>query len=203
MSNSSEGNGDGARLMNDSTMPPPKFSSSKKPAVNPRLQKGVAKGFALHDWKRLLTTAKDLAQRQGAPIRRDITIEEVKQHNKVHDGWMILRGKVYNIGPYLHYHPGGVNIMKGILGKDGTQLFDKYHRWVNIEGLIGPLLLGVLQVPMREEERMSYSDHILPPPKESGLSAPRVFPKVTAKGSLLLPRPDDDDEEEEQILPMG
>jgi cytochrome b involved in lipid metabolism len=202
MSNSSEGSG-GGRLMNDSTMPPPKLSSSssssKKPAVNPRLQKGVAKGFGLHDWKRLLMTAKDLAQRKGAPIRRDITIDEVKLHNKVYDGWMILRGKVYNIGPYLHYHPGGVNIMKGVLGKDGTKLFDKYHRWVNIEGLIAPLLLGVLVVPIREEERMSYSDHILPP-KESGLSVPRIFPKLAAGGTLFLPRPDDD-EEEEQILP--
>lgn len=209
------------RIMNDSTMPPPKqrqsntmtgaatvsSSSSATRKVNPRAQKGVAKGFGLYDWKLLLRKANDLAQNKGV-IRRDITIEEVKQHNKVHDGWMVLRGKVYNIGPYLHYHPGGLAIMKPFLGRDATQIFDRYHRWVNIEGLVGPLFLGVLQAPMREEDaRKQYSDQIIPT-KESALNAPRVTPKAAANGSLLLPRPDDaanggadEDEEEPSLLP--
>ena len=37
----------------------------------------------------------------------------------------LFPGKVYNITPYLEYHPGGIpEIMKGA-GKDGTQLFDE------------------------------------------------------------------------------
>jgi cytochrome b involved in lipid metabolism len=209
--------GSDRRIMNDSTMPPPKVSTtSAKTGLktttpdtknnNPRAKKAVAKGFGLYDWKLLLRKANDLAQRKGAPIRRDITLEEVREHNKVHDGWMILRGKVYNIGPYLHYHPGGMAILKAVLGKDGTQLFDKYHRWVNIEGLIGPLLLGTVQAPVREEEaRKIYSDTIIPT-KESALNAPRVVAKAAANGSLLLPRPDDnyeeeDDPDEDTLLP--
>jgi cytochrome b involved in lipid metabolism len=36
-----------------------------------------------------------------------------------------LVGKVYNITPYLDFHPGGVpELMRGA-GKDGTQLFDE------------------------------------------------------------------------------
>jgi cytochrome b involved in lipid metabolism len=36
-------------------------------------------------------------------------------------------GKVYNITPYLEYHPGGIpEIMKGA-GKDGTSLFDEVY----------------------------------------------------------------------------
>lgn len=34
--------------------------------------------------------------------------------------------------------------MKSVLGKDATILFHKYHTWVNIDTLIGPLLLGTL-----------------------------------------------------------
>lgn len=45
--------------------------------------------------------------------------------------------QVYNITPYLHYHPGTVaEIMKGA-GKDCTSLFHKYHPWVNFDSLVG------------------------------------------------------------------
>ena len=124
------------------------------PRPNPRQEhrqrahggkQGVRQGFGLHDWMNLTRRAKDLAQRKGAPIRRDMSVEEVKAHNKPHDGWMILRGKVYNITPYLAYHPGGSEILERCLGKDASKLFDRYHQWVNIDGLIGTLLIGTLK----------------------------------------------------------
>jgi len=77
---------------------------------------------------------------------RSIPLSEIQLHNEPYDGWMILRGKVYNIAPYLAYLPGGSEIMHGCLGRDGTVLFDRYHSWVNLEGLIGPLLLGYVQI---------------------------------------------------------
>mmetsp|Transcript_3157 Transcript_3157/g.6977 ORF Transcript_3157/g.6977 Transcript_3157/m.6977 type:complete len:218 (+) Transcript_3157:265-918(+) len=126
--------------MNDTTLPIP----SKKPNPRRRTEKGLRPGFGLHDWMTLLRHAKDLAQRKGAPIRRDISLAEVKTHNKPYDGWMVLRGKVYNITPYLAYHPGGGAILEKCVGRDATALFDRYHSWVNIDGLVGPLLLGYL-----------------------------------------------------------
>ncbi|CAM9868574.1 unnamed protein product [Ectocarpus sp. 6 AP-2014] len=75
---------------------------------------------------------------------RGITKAEVRQHNTQHDCWSIFRGKVYNLTPFLHYHPGGIpEIMKGA-GRDCTALFDKYHRWVNFDSLVGNLYLGPL-----------------------------------------------------------
>ena len=115
-----------ARPMNDTTMP--RARSSRK-------QERLKKGFGLSDWVRLTKSAKDLAQRGGGGLRR-ISREEVAQHDSIHDAWMILKGKVYNIGPYLHYHPGGITILKSVLGKDATELFDKYHPWVNIDGYV-------------------------------------------------------------------
>ena len=114
--------------MNDTTLPIKKQPKTTKP----RQKVILRKGFALHDWKRLLLSTSDLAQRKGQPLR-SITPSEIAIHDKLHDGWISLHGKVYNIGPYLHYHPGGVDIMKGCLGGDASVLFDKYHRWVNIE----------------------------------------------------------------------
>ena len=106
----------------------------------------IKKGFGLHDWMVLLRSAKDIAQRKGHPLRSDITMAEVQTHNKVYDAWIILSNKVYNITPYLPYHPGGESIMQSVLGKDATILFHKYHTWVNIDNLIGPLYLGTLML---------------------------------------------------------
>lgn len=32
---------------------------------------------------------------------------EVASHNSFNDCWIILRGKVYNVTPYIQAHPGG------------------------------------------------------------------------------------------------
>lgn len=129
--------------MNDTTLPKKRRNKATT---------GLRPGFGLHDWMNLLRHAKDLAQRRGAPIRKSIPLSEISQHNQPHDGWMILRGKVYNISPYLAYHPGGQEILNGCLGGDATKLFDRYHSWVNLDGLIGPLLLGYVQIEKRREE---------------------------------------------------
>jgi cytochrome-b5 reductase len=110
---------------------------------------------------RLVRSSTDLAQRKGEAYRKDITWEEIRKHNQPHDGWMVLRGVVYNIGPYLPYHPGGVEIFSKakLLGADGTKAFDKYHPWVSIEGLIETLAIGsVAFIPDIEDVRESDED---------------------------------------------
>lgn len=140
-------------------------------------------------------------------FRRDITLEEVKQHRLQDDAWTVLRGKVsplkclssshfeclsqcsaedwdsplfssylhswfcnvligkyqvtvllhavcqvYNITPYIKFHPGGVvYIMKGA-GRDATLLFNKYHAWVNADMLLENCLLGYLASPQTAAE---------------------------------------------------
>ena len=123
------------RKMNDSTLPPASRTMPPPPpkATGPRSQVGLRKGFGLSDWNRLLKSSNDLAQRKGRELRK-IKWDEIRQHNSVFDGWMVLKGKVYYISPYLAYHPGGENILKKILGKDGTALYERYHRWVNEDG---------------------------------------------------------------------
>lgn len=43
----------------------------------------------------------------GLGLRRDIPMEEVRQHASKDDCWMVLSGRVYNITPYMAFHPGG------------------------------------------------------------------------------------------------
>lgn len=49
----------------------------------------------------------------------------LKQHNKRDDAWSAFNGKVYNITPYLPYHPGGEKELLRVAGRDGTKLFCK------------------------------------------------------------------------------
>lgn len=47
------------------------------------------------------------------------------QHNTPQDAWSVFNGKVYNITPYLKYHPGGVDELMRVAGRDGTKLFSR------------------------------------------------------------------------------
>lgn len=208
--------------MNDTTLP---ISKKSNPRSN-RPKSKVRKGFGLHDWMNLIRHAKDLAQRRGAPIRRDITPQEVKLHNKPYDGWMILRGKVYNVTPYMAYHPGGDKILVPCLGKDATVLFDKYHSWVNLDGLIGALLLGYVKVEaMRalteeeeeEEERLSSdntmngnNDIVMPAASMTtttnldslGFAMPKPRPPRGKPIASLLPMVNMEDESEDDAMQL-
>eukprot|EP00588_Corethron_pennatum_P011060 CAMPEP_0194273542 /NCGR_PEP_ID=MMETSP0169-20130528/6862_1 /TAXON_ID=218684 /ORGANISM="Corethron pennatum, Strain L29A3" /LENGTH=277 /DNA_ID=CAMNT_0039016527 /DNA_START=86 /DNA_END=919 /DNA_ORIENTATION=+ len=146
---------DSTRRMNDSTMPPSRIRPSARMlpvalqsswlgAAPPRKKVGVTRGFGLADWNLLKRKSRDLSQRCGRDAKNDVTTAELWSHRTMHDGWIALRGRVYNITPYLHYHPGGVKIFKGLLGTDCTDQFDRYHPWVNIDGLVANLYIANL-----------------------------------------------------------
>lgn len=55
-----------------------------------------------------------------------ITREELARHKKKDDCWSAFGGKVYNITPYLKFHPGGVSELMRVAGKDGQSLSVAY-----------------------------------------------------------------------------
>lgn len=50
---------------------------------------------------------------------------------------------MYNITPYISFHPGGKVLLQGA-GKDSTELFNKYHAWVNGDMMLQSCLIGQL-----------------------------------------------------------
>jgi cytochrome-b5 reductase len=111
----------------------PAESSIKRPGKVP-----FEKGFSQMDW---IT----LCRRKGRTARpRDVTMAEVSQHSTESDGWTVIDGKVYELSPYMKYHPGGAEILRVALGKDCTKLFRKFHAWVNYEMLLEKFLVGRL-----------------------------------------------------------
>ncbi|XP_059649132.1 cytochrome b5 domain-containing protein RLF isoform X1 [Cornus florida] len=115
---------------------------AKKPA--PRKKVPFEKGYSQMDWLKLTRTHPDLAGLKGQSNKRLISLAEVKQHQTEDSMWTVLKGRVYNIAPYMRFHPGGVDLLMKAVGKDCTSLFNKYHAWVNAEFLLEKCLVGTL-----------------------------------------------------------
>ena len=52
------------------------------------------------------------------------TLEEVKSHNIITDGWIIINNYVYDITPLLNHHNPSII---SVLGKDATDTFKLFH----------------------------------------------------------------------------
>jgi cytochrome b involved in lipid metabolism len=126
----------------ESNVPSQPKPSVKKPAARAKVP--FEKGYSPMDWLKLTRTHPDLAGLKGQSNRRLITLEEVKQHKTGDCIWTVLKGRVYNIAPYMKFHPGGVDMLMKASGKDCTKMFNKYHAWVNAEFLLEKCLVGFL-----------------------------------------------------------
>jgi cytochrome-b5 reductase len=147
---------------------------------NPRNKVGLKKGFGLMDWVRLTKSGKDLTGVGGPRVNgrlREITKAELRKHKYKKDAWMALNGAVFNVTPYMDFHPGGWDELVKGAGKDATDLFNEVHRWVNYENMLAACLVGKLV------------DSVLPTPgaKAATLAPPSL--SVPASISLLPPPP--------------
>ncbi|GAA5915859.1 hypothetical protein JCM5296_000200 [Sporobolomyces johnsonii] len=122
------------RIEGEALAPP---TTTKKVLKAPKGRVRVEKGFSQLDWAKLNRSGVDL--RGGATSLRPITAAEVAQHRTREDCWQVYGGKVYNVGPFLRYHPGGVAEMMRGAGKDVLA-----HAWVNYDTLLENCLIGFL-----------------------------------------------------------
>uniref|UniRef100_G3SV99 Cytochrome b5 reductase 4 n=1 Tax=Loxodonta africana TaxID=9785 RepID=G3SV99_LOXAF len=122
----------------------PAPSSQQRVASGGRSKVPLKQGRSLMDWIRLTESGKDLTGLKGKLI--DVTEEELKKHNKKDDCWICIRGCVYNVSPYMEYHPGGEDTLMSAAGSDGTDLFNQIHPWVNYESMLKVCLVGRMAV---------------------------------------------------------
>ncbi|KAK0724710.1 hypothetical protein B0H67DRAFT_641216 [Lasiosphaeris hirsuta] len=123
--------------------PPPTHSSKPK---KPSLQVALAPGHSPLDWARL--SGGPGADLRGLPrdapyLRVTPTMLRYYTGRKGKDAWMALGGRVYNITPYIPFHPGGEPELLRGAGRDGTTLFGEVHPWVNYEGMLSACLVGI------------------------------------------------------------
>lgn len=86
-----------------------------------------------------------MAGNKGIPRR--VTLDELAKHNTEEDCWLAIYDKVYNVTPYMKYHPGGVDELMRGAGKVATDLFNKVHPWVNLTSMLEKCVVGTLVLP--------------------------------------------------------
>ena len=125
-----------------STLPSSK-QHSKKVLLEP--------GHSPLDWANLIHNPPSSTYLRGDDVSPNlirVPPSLLRYHNgrKGKNAWGVWQGKVYNLTPYMKFHPGGVNeLMKGAgREKDAERLFLEVHPWVNWEGLLGECLVGIL-----------------------------------------------------------
>lgn len=50
--------------------------------------------------------------------------DEILRHDKAHDFWIVFRGGVYDVGEWMHRHPGGAEVLIKAWGRNATGLFN-------------------------------------------------------------------------------
>ncbi|KAF5340878.1 hypothetical protein D9758_012154 [Tetrapyrgos nigripes] len=111
------------------------------PKTKKREKVALAPGHSPLDWAALKSSGQDL---RGVDSLMRITPSVLKQHNKRDDAWSAFNGKVYNITPYLPFHPGGEKELMRVAGRDGTKLFASTHAWVNVDFMLDSCMVGFL-----------------------------------------------------------
>lgn len=114
----------------------PQFRAPKPVAPNDRPRSQL-------EFVQMMSANKDPLCRGNAPFP-EISLAELASHKSPDDAWIALSGKVYDMTKYVNCHPGGRVIMQAA-GKDGTEMFRKFHPWVNADALIGKLQVGTLE----------------------------------------------------------
>jgi len=79
------------------------------------------------------------------PATATYTLAEVAKHATAADCWTAVGGNVYNLTSFVSKHPGGVENITKICGKDGTAAFTAQHGTSeNAQKVLATLKIGSL-----------------------------------------------------------
>ncbi|RAH77018.1 hypothetical protein BO86DRAFT_393000 [Aspergillus japonicus CBS 114.51] len=115
-------------------------------------------GYSPLDWAALTSNPNNNLRGKNLPptlIRVTPSMLKAQNGRKGADAWTSYQGKVYNITPYLPFHPGGKGELLRGVGKDSGQLFMEIHPWVNWDAILGECLVGIL---VAETETESFGE---------------------------------------------
>ncbi|KAE8154842.1 hypothetical protein BDV25DRAFT_135485 [Aspergillus avenaceus] len=104
-------------------------------------------GFSPLDWAALTSNPNNKLRGAHLPptlIKVTPSLLKTQNGRKGRDAWTSYQGKVYNITPYLPFHPGGKGELLRGAGKDSAKLFLEVHPWVNWDAILGDIEYGSL-----------------------------------------------------------
>ncbi|KAI9370434.1 hypothetical protein BJX61DRAFT_515515 [Aspergillus egyptiacus] len=118
-----------------------------KPAKKASQRAILEPGYSPLDWAALTSNPNHKLRGANMPpglIKVTPSMLKAQNGRKGTDAWTSYQGKVYNITPYLPFHPGGKGELLRGAGKDSGKLFLEIHPWVNWDAILGECLVGIL-----------------------------------------------------------
>ncbi|KAL4811027.1 hypothetical protein BDV18DRAFT_128430 [Aspergillus unguis] len=134
-----------------------------KPAKKASQRAVLDPGFSPLDWAALTSNPNHKLRGANLPpglIKVTPSMLKAQHGRKGVDAWTSYQGKVYNITPYLPFHPGGKGELLRGAGKDSGKLFLEIHPWVNWDAILGECLVGILvsENEAAEENKLDAMD---------------------------------------------
>jgi stearoyl-CoA desaturase (delta-9 desaturase) len=119
----------------------------------------IVKGNVQMQEKKLAEIKKSL--KWGVPINKlPVYSWDQFQDKIVHEGkqWVLLEGILYDVADFIQDHPGGVNYIKGMIGKDASTAFNGgvYNHSNGARNLLSTMRVGVLSGGMEVESMKTH-----------------------------------------------
>jgi nitrate reductase (NAD(P)H) len=94
---------------------------------------------------------------------KEFTLEEIAEHDKIGDAWVILNNKIFDVTSVLNWHPGGKNAIMNYAGKasiDATiqynGIHDSYANGKRDECYLGVLSQKGIELMKKDAERAEH-----------------------------------------------
>ncbi|KAK4694965.1 hypothetical protein P7C71_g2692, partial [Lecanoromycetidae sp. Uapishka_2] len=140
-------------------------TSTLAPSSRPSKKVLLDPGHSPLDWAHLIANPPSSTFLRGKDVPPNlirVPPSLLKYHSgrKGKDAWGVWQGKVYNLTPYMKFHPGGVDqLMRGAgKEKEGEKLFNEVHPWVSWENMLGECLIGILVGENEAQEENSMEE---------------------------------------------
>jgi cytochrome b involved in lipid metabolism len=144
------------KVLSNTSMAP---TSSTLPQTGKPSRKVILQpGHSPLDWAILTKNPNSKLRGNDLPSQLiRVTPSQLKYHNGRNgkDAWSVYEGKVYNISPYLPFHPGGEGELMRGAGKDAGRLFMEVHPWVNWHNMLAECMVGILVGEGEEKDEKS------------------------------------------------
>ena len=85
---------------------------------------------------------------------KTFSVQQVAEHNKESDSWIVVDGRVFDVTKFQSEHPGGKKVLLKVAGSDASKQFWQFHNKAILEKYAERLQVGVIG----EQSVVSHSD---------------------------------------------
>lgn len=79
-------------------------------------------------------------------MQSEYTLEEVAQHNKDGDCWLVIDGNVYDVSNFMNDHPGGGSLLLNASGpgQDASEPFEDAEHSKSAKNQMKTMMIGTI-----------------------------------------------------------